>query len=163
MPRPFAMFFLLLPLVASCASSGEPRLGQLVVTHELHGDTKVIEAPAQTIYALYQPPGTEPGKVCAQVQLDSGKPIGFEWGPTGDLQAVAGETRMLIPDGEYGWRFAVSPEPLPKKVVGKVSTMIESEGQPVVGVLVLAAVGTAAVVSPLALLGCFLGAGGQSY
>jgi hypothetical protein len=141
MLRPLPVFILLLPLAAGCTARGSIPLGQLIVAHEADGNTTVVEAPRQTTYALYQPPApdnvnsTPEGKVHLQLQVASGEPIGFEKAQTGDLQAVAGEKRIPLSEGEYAWRYSESKAILPRVFNGKVGKTLETAWQPTVEVL----------------------------
>jgi hypothetical protein len=111
-------------------------LGPLLVEHEPDEKGRIIEAPREATYALYRraAPGeaglTPQGKVCAQVLIASGQPIGFEQVPTGDLQGVAGEQRIPLSEGEYAWFYSEPPAILPDMFTGKVGKTLETVWEP---------------------------------
>ena len=141
MPRPVSASFLLIVLMTGCAARGSFPLGPQVVAHEADATTRVVEAPRQTTYALYQPtaPGevnsTPDGKVRLQLPVARGEPIGFEKARSGDLLAVAGAKRIPLSEGEYAWRYSESPAVFPSMFTGKVGKKLESAWQPASDVL----------------------------
>jgi hypothetical protein len=116
MLRPFSAFFLLILLVAGCALRGSSSATPAITAYEPDGEARVVEAPREATYALYQHTAADeistkgPEEVRAQVLVPIGKPIGFEKGPGDDLLAVAGETKFSLPEGEYWWRCATVPD-----------------------------------------------------
>jgi hypothetical protein len=96
MSRYWPIFFLLL-LGAGCSSGGGP--GILVAACGPGDAAESIRAPRDGVYALTGPTGLR-----AQVQVYRDCPVGFEKAETGQVQAVAGERRIPLPDGMYTWQ-----------------------------------------------------------
>ncbi len=137
MLRRLIAFTLVLPLVAGCALLGDSSTDRVLASYEPEGPTQVVQAPREATYSLYQHTAPDevstkgPENVRAQVQVASGKPIGFEKSETGELRAVAGEEKFSLPEGDYWWRLSTPPPSIPKKLNAKFEVVADEAAKPV--------------------------------
>jgi hypothetical protein len=134
MLRPLLAFALLLPFAAGCAFLGNASTNRVLASYEPEGSAQVVQAPREATYALCQPPppgepATGQEHLRAQVKVSCGKPIGFEKSETGDLLAVAGEQKFPLPEGDYWWRCATSPDGFYKAMFRRFAEAPELVGE----------------------------------
>lgn len=93
-----ALALVVVAMTAGCAASPA---GRSFVRYERGAAAYRVKAPEAGRYALYAGDESEP-RVTAEIE--PGEMVGFERDAEGRLVAVAGETKLVLPDGSYTWR-----------------------------------------------------------
>jgi hypothetical protein len=109
-------------LTAGCASNPHHHGGQLVAEYHPGDEPKTTCAPYKATYVLYHwpAPPTDPAphtwvpeKEVVELYvrgLGRHDTVGFEKNSDGELQAVAGEEKILLDDGRYCWHISSDTE-----------------------------------------------------
>lgn len=88
-------------LVAAIPGCAAAPAGSSIVRYERGAAAYRVKAPQATEYALYA--GDDPAPRMT-VRLETGAMIGFERDAENRLVAVAGDRKVVVPDGSYTWR-----------------------------------------------------------
>lgn len=114
-------------LLMAMAAGGCVSPQMRVVDYHSGRPASTAKAPLTRMYSLY----AEPHERVVSTTIVAGEPIGFVR-VNGVLQAVAGNDRMPIPDGNYVWLLEFGPEPPPAADVAVGSVIVAAVILPVV-------------------------------
>jgi hypothetical protein len=116
--RPFGSPFLAFLALVGCAGPREIRDGRPVIAFRSGESARVAAAPAGGEYLLRGgPPAGDPPRpndavalrpppLVAWQNVRRGAPLGFERGAGGELLAVSGPLKQIVPEGDYSWHAA---------------------------------------------------------